>query len=856
MLQKGLFEPWQRGFQLCILGMFLVCFTFPVHSQAQVAEPVPGSLAGTVPPEVVERISGETLEGADGSGVAFFIKDKQKAIELGKALFWDQAAGSDGQACASCHFNAGMDNRIKNQLNPGINGGNGTFDATQTGAGGPNYTLKKGDYPFHKLANHRDRDSAVVFNTDDVTSSQGVYPSIFSSVDAGLPSPIDLGNPTELCDVDGPPDPLGFHVGGTNVRRVEPRNTPTVINAALNHRNFWDGRANNIFNGQDPFGRRNEAARILEVDTSPEGYGQRQVEFTNSSLASQAVGPPGSPFEMSCAGRLFPHIGKKMLSLTPLAGQVAAPTDSVLGSLALPGGGLSTTYQAMVEAAFANKFWDSSVVVDINQDPVLVGDVVPGDLNQFTLTEANWSFFWGLAVQLYQATLISDDSRFDRGPLRRSALAGFNIFLGQGGCVNCHATAMFTKASTLHLVDEAAEEGLVERMLMGDEGHLYSVNGDGSVGNFDVDVQRASGSPTALGSAATGTNAGGTVTVTETPGSTCEYDVNSFNLLDPDTNNSEQTVSIAGDSTDLSCDPVEITITENPAGADTIIILVDSIEVANGSLTSGDFKIMEPAVYDNGFYNIGVTPTAEDKGVGGVGPFGHPLSFSRQYVEKLRGNDVPDPFEINECTFEIRFNPDVDKFFFPAGFITPPRDCGVDEHGVDQGVAHRPVNPKTIVGDPVLAAAQDLAIQNMRVAVDGAHKVATLRNVELSGPFFHNGGAASLKQVIRFYNRGGNFDNRPNMDPDIHALGLTNRQIRQLEIFLVSLTDRRVKCEKAPFDHPQLFVSHGHPGDETGVTESAKAGQATQTTVVIPAVGAAGLPAANCLKPFDRLLPN
>src|SRR2546425_107636 len=39
---------------------------------------------------------------------------------LGKALFWEQQVGSDGQGCASCHFHAGADSRSKNQLNPGF----------------------------------------------------------------------------------------------------------------------------------------------------------------------------------------------------------------------------------------------------------------------------------------------------------------------------------------------------------------------------------------------------------------------------------------------------------------------------------------------------------------------------------------------------------------------------------------------------------------------------------------------------------------------------------------------------------------------------------------------------------------
>ena len=71
------------------------------------------------------------------------------------------------------------------------------------------------------------------------------------------------GRADEDCTAESP-DPIGFHVNGTNVRRVEPRNTPTTINAAFNHRNFWDGRANNIFNGVDPNGQRNTAARVLE----------------------------------------------------------------------------------------------------------------------------------------------------------------------------------------------------------------------------------------------------------------------------------------------------------------------------------------------------------------------------------------------------------------------------------------------------------------------------------------------------------------------------------------------------------------------------------------------------------------
>jgi len=33
-----------------------------------------------------------------------YVRDRDAAIVLGKALFWDMQAGSDGQACASCPF--------------------------------------------------------------------------------------------------------------------------------------------------------------------------------------------------------------------------------------------------------------------------------------------------------------------------------------------------------------------------------------------------------------------------------------------------------------------------------------------------------------------------------------------------------------------------------------------------------------------------------------------------------------------------------------------------------------------------------------------------------------------------------
>src|SRR6185295_5357010 len=70
-----------------------------------------------------------------------YVKDRGALITLGKALFWDMQAGSDGrQACASCHFHAGADHRAQNQLSR-------TSDALPL-----NHLLTLDEFPFRALS--------------------------------------------------------------------------------------------------------------------------------------------------------------------------------------------------------------------------------------------------------------------------------------------------------------------------------------------------------------------------------------------------------------------------------------------------------------------------------------------------------------------------------------------------------------------------------------------------------------------------------------------------------------------------------------------------------------------------------
>src|SRR2546422_2438101 len=86
-----------------------------------------------------------------------FVANRGAAIQLGKAFYWETQAGGDGvQACASCHFQAGVDTRTRNILNPGANG---VFDTAV-----PDAMLTPANFPI---------------DNGDVAGSQGVIKRSF-----------------------------------------------------------------------------------------------------------------------------------------------------------------------------------------------------------------------------------------------------------------------------------------------------------------------------------------------------------------------------------------------------------------------------------------------------------------------------------------------------------------------------------------------------------------------------------------------------------------------------------------------------------------------------------------------------
>ena len=569
-----------------------------------------------------------------------FVVDTDAAILLGKALFWDTQAGSDGRvACATCHFHAGADNRTLNVLSPaGFDHPDQTYQW-----GGANHQATTYDFPLHKVANPDDKHSLVVWSRDETVGSAGMNNRSFLGVQIG--SPLEFGSLTL---------PSPFTWNGLGVRQMPPRNAPTVVNAIFNDRSLWDGRARNIFNGANPFGEADPEARMIKAET-PWTPAEVKVRIPNAAIASNATGPMLTDVEMRFAGRPFLDAGKKLEVLRPLADQYVDPTDSVLGPIAKSAHNPYATgldvpdYASLVRDAFQPEWWDSELLIELDEDgkpSYIPNHGYPLEDNQYTLTGYNFSMFWGLSVQAYIGTLQSGETALDsylRGDhyaLTAAELRGLYIFEGKGRCIECHDGPEMTNASLGALAD-----GHVKRKV---DGHTNLVK-----------------------------------------------------------------------------------------------------------------------LQDQGFFDQGVRPAFEDRGVGGAIADGQEKSNAR------RGQD---------------------------GLFT---DEAID------------------------------ILDGELVQAEGAFKTPGLRNVRMTAPYFHNGSLLTLRQVVDFYNRGGNFDTE-DIDDDIRPLYLTEYEKNDLVSFLEALTDRRLEFHQAPFDHPEITVPHGHKNEDDGT------GTAKSILEVIPAAGANG----------------
>jgi len=77
--------------------------------------------------------------------------------------------------------------------------------------------------------------------------------------------------------------------------------------------------------------------------------------------------------------------------------------------------------------------------------------------------------------------------------------------------------------------------------------------------------------------------------------------------------------------------------------------------------------------------------------------------------------------------------------------------------------------------------------QKPLAVLKGAFKTPTLRNVALTAPYFHDGSAATLEEVVAHYARGGVA--KDNLDSNIKPLSLTAEEKGELVEFMKALTD-------------------------------------------------------------------
>lgn len=728
---------------LALLAFALLLFTVAGSAYAQlslkdVEVPEPTNLHAFLKGDA-QGTAAERAEAAEA---------ERLATVLGKALFWDMQVGTDDvQACASCHFNAGADPRPTNQINPGalpptaipdtifgnsmIPGVPGPNDEPWLFRFGPNMAAVPGFFPFHL----RQRPTApaidpatgqeaynVVRDTNDVMSSQGVRES-------DMPWPFNDGV---------------FNWMEANQRRVEPRNAPTMINAVYHLDMFWDGRASFVFNGVNPFGFRDRDATVRRNVGTPEAPNvvDVKVRIPFAGHASQAVGPPLSHFEMAGTFRSFQELADKMIDpqVEVLGLQVVHPEDSVLGVYARseliadepgqitnvagtidPATGESLTYRRLVELAFRDEWWSAGTAQ----------------------MRDNFSLFFGLALQVYQATLISDDTPFDR-------FMGSEINFPGGGTVAA-PRPIAPDPTALTAQEQLGLDIFQGTNVSGQNPTLFTAN------------------------------------------------CNACHLL-PETTNHTTRLAF----------PVAPVVTGGPTDLENVVVPNGVIEAMPMGgfvppaaippvILPGDPFLNGFGLYDVGFYNIGVRPTGEDlgRGVNAPATTGFPDGLPLAYAQLSRMKEAGQlPLDVAEHV------PDI-----PA--IAPAVEVPLAD------------------GTVVLV---DIPTEGLPVMTQGNFKVPNLRNQEFQGPYFRTGSAATLRHVVEFYARGGDFPltNAAELDADIAAFPeldtLTpgdeaDRRLRALVAFISrGLTDPRVRNEQAPFDHPQLIVPEGvnalTPGDD------------------------------------------
>ncbi len=147
---------------------------------------------------------------------------------------------------------------------------------------------------------------------------------------------------------------------------------------------------------------------------------------------------------------------------------------------------------------------------------------------------------------------------------------------------------------------------------------------------------------------------------------------------------------------------------------------------------------------------------------------------------------------------------------FDRHALTPPEQRGLalfESDALGCTSCHGGFNLTTATGDrvqmfntglydPYPATDRGLAEITGLTSDTGRFKAPTLRNIELTAPYFHDGSAATLDEVIASYARGGRAAN-PDRSPLITGFAITAEEQADLVAFLDALSDDSLLTDPA-----------------------------------------------------------
>jgi len=252
------------------------------------------------------------------------------------------------------------------------------------------------------------------------------------------------------------------------------------------------------------------------------------------------------------------------------------------------------------------------------------------------------------------------------------------------------------------------------------------------------------------------------------------------------------------------------------------------------------------AVYDAGFYNLGIRPTPEDLSIGAtinVGNGNFPLSLAELKKQitivtaaaagldgaaAAAAADAAAPDRLDGSAI-LDIGRTINGLTGP-GRLQFPRSMQVGTRGVTDlspvpfalTLACGPGLNANGLGEPnnVVPNCVPNIAANEFILRNGAFKAQGLRNVRFTGPHFHNGSKMNLRQVFNFYRTAGDLVgptagfpnlNLANLDAGLRIVNLApDQESAVIEAMETGLTDWASVYEQGKFSHPQLCVAVGH----------------------------------------------